>query len=248
MAAQGVTDVCLTPHLRAGQLAGAPPAVARRRLRGPQGGGAAAAPAAPRRRGDARPAAAGERRGLAPLHHRRHPLHPGRVSPDGGVRHGHHRARPRAGRRPLAPARPPRAICLLQSRGGRRWRELGARMQVDATTLLSPAVARAAGAGAGRGRARRHPRGGQSRRRPQHRDRAEVPRGAGRRRAGGAAHGAESAGHPGRRAARPPCRRWRSGGPGCRRSGSSWRAANEAGRRSRRGSRRWPGRCSTACR
>ena len=25
MAAQGVTDVCLTPHLRAGQLAGAPP-------------------------------------------------------------------------------------------------------------------------------------------------------------------------------------------------------------------------------
>ena len=58
MAAQGVTDICLTPHLRASRTRprALPPAhdAAFAAL---HGGGAAAAPAAPRRGGDARPPA-----------------------------------------------------------------------------------------------------------------------------------------------------------------------------------------------
>ena len=115
-----------------------------------QARGAAAAPAAPRRGGDAGPAAAGRRRRRPALHPRRHPLHPGRVPPDGGARHGHHRAQPGAGSRPGAAAGPPEryACCSPDAvRPVARAGRVHAGGRHDAA--LRP-VAGAAGAGAGR--------------------------------------------------------------------------------------------------
>ena len=130
-------------------------------------------------------------------------LHPGRVSPAGRRGRRDQRADPGARRGPGAGAGAPRALQLLLGRGGRATGgRSGARMQVDATTLLLAAGARAAGAPAGRGRAGRHPRRRQPRRRSHHRRRA--PTSSARRtasRAGRAAHGAQSRRHPARRAA-----------------------------------------------
>jgi protein-tyrosine phosphatase len=138
MAAQGITDVCLTPHLRAGQLASAPP---------PSHDAAfaslvAAAPALPRlhrgaevmldrpipgRSEDVRRCTiAGTRYLLVEF--------PRMVAYDtvtialGRVME--------AGLLPLL-AHPERYTCCGPDAVS-RWREVGARMQVDATTLLSP--------------------------------------------------------------------------------------------------------------
>ncbi len=201
MAAHGVTDLCLTPHLRAGQLAAAPPRCPRRGLRGPPAAAPDAAPAAPWRGGDARPAAPPERRGLAPvtIGGTRYMLveFPRMVAYDTVVI-----ALGRvvdAGLLPLL-AHPERYTCCSPEAVG-RWRELGARMQVDATTLLSTQSrgqrARALVA-AGLADILAADNHGDDRTIATGR---RLPRGAGRGRAGRAAHRAQSARHPGRRAA-----------------------------------------------
>jgi protein-tyrosine phosphatase len=137
MAAQGVTDVCLTPHLRAGQLAAVPPASHDEAFAALQ----AAAPALPRLHRGAevmldRPLPAREDGA------RRFTL--------GGTRYLLVEV-PRmvaydtvtialtrvveAGLMPLL-AHPERYACCSPEAVA-RWRDLGARMQVDATTLLS---------------------------------------------------------------------------------------------------------------
>ena len=137
MAAQGVTDVCLTPHLRAGQLAAAPPASHDAAFAALQ----AAAPALPRLH-----------RGAEVMLDRPLP-----VREDGARRFTLGGTRyllvefPRmvaydtvtialtrvveAGLMPLL-AHPERYACCSPEAVA-RWRDLGARMQVDATTLLS---------------------------------------------------------------------------------------------------------------
>jgi protein-tyrosine phosphatase len=137
MAAQGVTDVCLTPHLRAGQLAAVPPASHDEAFAALQ----AAAPALPRLH-----------RGAEVMLDRPLP-----VREDGARRFTLGGTRyllvefPRmvaydtvtialtrvveAGLMPLL-AHPERYACCSPE-AVTRWRDLGARMQVDATTLLS---------------------------------------------------------------------------------------------------------------
>jgi protein-tyrosine phosphatase len=138
MAAHGVTDVCLTPHLRAGQLAGAPPRShdeAFALL-------AAEAPALPRLHRGAevmldRPIPGrGEDVRRCTIAGTRYILveFPRMVAYDtvsialGRV--------VEAGLLPLL-AHPERYTCCSPEAVS-RWREVGARMQVDATTLLSP--------------------------------------------------------------------------------------------------------------
>ena len=137
MAAHGVTDVCLTPHLRAGQLAGVLPASHDEAFAALQ----AAAPALPRLH-----------RGAEVMLDRPLP-----VREDGARRFTLGGTRyllvefPRmvaydtvtialtrvveAGLMPLL-AHPERYACCSPE-AVTRWRDLGARMQVDATTLLS---------------------------------------------------------------------------------------------------------------
>jgi protein-tyrosine phosphatase len=137
MAAQGVTDVCLTPHLRAGQLAAVPPASHDEAFAALQ----AAAPALPRLH-----------RGAEVMLDRPQP-----AREDGARRFTLGGTRyllvefPRmvaydtvtialtrvveAGLMPLL-AHPERYACCSPEAVA-RWRDLGARMQVDATTLLS---------------------------------------------------------------------------------------------------------------
>ena len=137
MAAQGVTDVCLTPHLRAGQLAAVPPASHDEAFAALQ----AAAPALPRLH-----------RGAEVMLDRPLP-----VREDGARRFTLGGTRyllvefPRmvaydtvtialtrvveAGLMPLL-AHPERYACCSPEAVA-RWRDLGGRMQVDATTLLS---------------------------------------------------------------------------------------------------------------
>ena len=137
MAAQGVTDVCLTPHLRAGQLAGAPPRAhdeAFAALR-------AAAPPLPRLHRGAevmldRPLpVSGESSRRCTLGGTRYILveFPRMVAYD-TVAIALSRVVD-AGLQPLL-AHPERYTCCSPEAVA-RWRELGARMQVDATTLLS---------------------------------------------------------------------------------------------------------------
>jgi protein-tyrosine phosphatase len=137
MAGHGVTDVCLTPHLRAGQLAGAPPRSHDEAFEALQ----AAAPPLPRLH-----------RGAEVMLDRPLP-----VSGEGFRRFTIGGTRyilvefPRmvaydtvtialgrvvdAGLRPVL-AHPERYACCNPDTVA-RWRDLGARMQVDATTLLS---------------------------------------------------------------------------------------------------------------
>ncbi len=137
MAAHGITDVCLTPHLRAGQLAAVPPASHDEAFAALQ----AAAPALPRLH-----------RGAEVMLDRPLP-----VREDGARRFTLGGTRyllvefPRmvaydtvtialtrvveAGLMPLL-AHPERYACCSPE-AVTRWRDLGARMQVDATTLLS---------------------------------------------------------------------------------------------------------------
>ncbi len=118
MARRGITDVCLTPHLRANQAADGPPARhddAFDALR-------AAAPELPRLHRGAevmldRPLPA-RCRPHATDPSRRHALHSGRVSAAGLAGRGHQRAGPRAGRGPSGRAGAPRALQLLLGRGG----------------------------------------------------------------------------------------------------------------------------------
>jgi protein-tyrosine phosphatase len=138
MAAQGVTDVCLTPHLRAGQLAQAPP-------EGHQAAFAALtaqAPPLPRlHRGaevmldrplpvsgkGARPYTVGGSRYLLVEFPRMVALDTVSMALSRLVEIG------------LVPllAHPERyACCSLEAVA--RWRDIGAKMQVDATTLLAP--------------------------------------------------------------------------------------------------------------
>jgi len=137
MAGYGVTDVCLTPHLRAGQLAGAPPRSHDDAFEALQ----AAAPPLPRLHRGAevmldRPLPAnGEGFRRCTIGGTRYLLveFPRMVAYDtvtialGRVVD--------AGLRPLL-AHPERYTCCSPDAVA-RWRELGARMQVDATTLLS---------------------------------------------------------------------------------------------------------------
>ena len=137
MAAQGVTDVCLTPHLRAGQLAAVPPASHDEAFAVLQ----AAAPALPRLHRGAevmldRPLPAredGARRFT--LGGTRYLLveFPRMVAYD-TVTIALTRV-VEAGLMPLL-AHPERYACCSPEAVA-RWRDLGARMQVDATTLLS---------------------------------------------------------------------------------------------------------------
>ncbi len=137
MAAHGVTDLCLTPHLRAGQLANPPPQSHEDAFEALQ----AAAPPLPRLH-----------RGAEVMLDRPLP-----VTGDSSRRHSIGGTRyilvefPRmvaydtvtialgrvldVGLQPLL-AHPERYTCCSPEAVA-RWRELGARMQVDATTLLS---------------------------------------------------------------------------------------------------------------
>ena len=138
MAEQGVTDVCLTPHLRAGQLAGAPPRSHDDAFEALQ----AAAPRRPRLHRGAevmldRPLpVSGESLRRCTIGGTRYILveFPRMVAYDtvtialGRVVD--------AGLLPLL-AHPERYTCCSPEAVA-RWRELGACMQVDATTLLSP--------------------------------------------------------------------------------------------------------------
>jgi protein-tyrosine phosphatase len=138
MAAQGVTDLCLTPHLRAGQLTGAPPRSHDDAFDALQ----AAAPPLPRLHRGAevmldRPLpVTGESSRRCTIGGTRYILveFPRMVAYDtvvialGRV--------VEAGLLPLL-AHPERYTCCSPEAVA-RWRELGARMQVDATTLLSP--------------------------------------------------------------------------------------------------------------
>jgi protein-tyrosine phosphatase len=137
MAAHGVTEVCLTPHLRAGQLAAAPPRSHDDAFEALQ----AAAPPLPRLH-----------RGAEVMLDR--PLPKGRENlrrcTIGGTRYilvefprmvAYDTVTIALGRvvdAGLLPvlAHPERYTCCSAD-GVARWRELGARMQVDATTLLS---------------------------------------------------------------------------------------------------------------
>jgi protein-tyrosine phosphatase len=137
MAGQGVTDVCLTPHLRAGQLAGAPPRSHDDAFEALQ----AAAPPLPRLH-----------RGAEVMLDRPLPMNGEslRRCTIGGTRYILVEF-PRmvaydtvtialdrvvdAGLLPLL-AHPERYTCCSPEAVA-RWRELGASMQVDATTLLS---------------------------------------------------------------------------------------------------------------
>jgi protein-tyrosine phosphatase len=137
MAAHGVTDVCLTPHLRAGQLTGAPPRSHEEAFAALQ----AAAPPLPRLHRGAevmldRPLpATGENFRRWTIAGTRYILveFPRMVAYDtvsialGRVVD--------AELQPLL-AHPERYTCCSPEAVA-RWRELGARMQVDATTLLS---------------------------------------------------------------------------------------------------------------
>jgi protein-tyrosine phosphatase len=138
MAAQGVTDVCLTPHLRAGQLAGAPPPSHDEAFASLT----AAAPALPRlHRGSEvmldRPIPArGEAVRRCTIAGTRYLLveFPRMVAYDTvTIALGRVMA---AGLLPLL-AHPERYTCCSPEAVS-RWRDAGARMQVDATTLLSP--------------------------------------------------------------------------------------------------------------
>jgi len=138
MAAQGVTDVCLTPHLRAGQLAGAPP----RSHDDAFGALKAAAPPRPRLHRGAevmldRPLpVSGEDSRRCTIAGTRYILveFPRMVALDTVSI-----ALSRVLDLDLLPllAHPERYTCCSPE-AVTRWRELGARMQVDATTLLSP--------------------------------------------------------------------------------------------------------------
>ena len=137
MAAHGVTDVCLTPHLRAGQLAGAPPPSHDEAFAALE----AAAPSAPRlHRGaevmlDRPMSTTGDGVRRCTIGGTRYILveFPRMVAYDtvsialGRVLE--------AGLLPLL-AHPERYTCCSPEAVS-RWREIGARMQVDATTLLS---------------------------------------------------------------------------------------------------------------
>jgi protein-tyrosine phosphatase len=137
MAAHGVTDLCLTPHLRAGQLATAPPRAHDEAFAALQ----AAAPELPRLHRGAevmldRPLPlGGEDSRRCTIGGTRYMLveFPRMVASDTVVV-----ALSRvveAGLLPLL-AHPERYTCCSPEAVA-RWRELGARMQVDATTLLS---------------------------------------------------------------------------------------------------------------
>jgi protein-tyrosine phosphatase len=138
MAAQGVTDVCLTPHLRAGQLASAPPRSHDEAFAALQ----AAAPSRPRLHRGAevmldRPLpVSGEEARRCTLGGTRYILveFPRMVALD-TVTIALSRVLD-LGLLPLL-AHPERYACC-NTDAVARWRELGARMQVDATTLLSP--------------------------------------------------------------------------------------------------------------
>ncbi len=137
MAAQGVTDICLTPHLRAGRLAEAPPAAHEEAFAALQ----AAAPAVPRLHRGAevmldRPlTVSGDKARRCTLGGTRYMLveFPRMVAYDtvtialGRIVD--------LGLLPLL-AHPERYSCCSVEAVA-RWRELGARTQVDATTLLS---------------------------------------------------------------------------------------------------------------
>jgi len=138
MAAQGVTDICLTPHLRAGQLANAPPRSHDDAFVALQ----AAAPPLPRlHRGaevmldrplpvtgdNARRCTIGGTRWIL-VEFPRMVAYDTVIIALGRV--------VEAGLLPLL-AHPERYTCCSPEAVA-RWRELGARMQVDATTLLSP--------------------------------------------------------------------------------------------------------------
>lgn len=137
MAANGVTDVCLTPHLRAGQLAGAPPRSHDEAFAALQ----AAAPGLPRLHRGAevmldRPLpVSGDNTRRCTLGGTRYILveFPRMVAYD-TVTIALSRVVD-AGLLPLL-AHPERYTCCSPE-GVSRWRELGARMQVDATTLLT---------------------------------------------------------------------------------------------------------------
>ena len=137
MAAQGVTDVCLTPHLRAGQLAAVPPASHDEAFAALQ----AAAPALPRlhrgaevmldrplptREDGARRFTLGGTRYLLVEFPRMVAYDTVTIALTRVVE---------AGLMPLL-AHPERYACCSPEAVA-RWRDLGARMQVDATTLLS---------------------------------------------------------------------------------------------------------------
>jgi len=137
MAAQGVTDVCLTPHLRAGQLASAPPASHDEAFAALQ----AAAPSLPRlhrgaevmldrplpvREDAARRCTLGGTRYLLVEFPRMVAYDTVTIALNRVVE---------AGLLPLL-AHPERYACCSPE-AVTRWRDLGARMQVDATTLLS---------------------------------------------------------------------------------------------------------------
>jgi protein-tyrosine phosphatase len=138
MAAQGVTDICLTPHLRAGELADAPPRKHDDAFAALQ----AAAPPLPRLH-----------RGAEVMLDRPLPVRGGnaRGSTLGGTRYilvefprlvaldTVTMALSRVLESGLLPvlAHPERYTCCSVEAVA-RWRKLGAFMQVDATTLLSP--------------------------------------------------------------------------------------------------------------
>jgi protein-tyrosine phosphatase len=138
MAAHGVTDVCLTPHLRAGELAKSPPASHEEAFAALQ----AAAPAAPRLHrgaevmldrplptgGDgARRCTIGGTRYLLVEFPRMVALDTVTIALSRVLE---------TGLLPLL-AHPERYTCC-SAEAVALWRELGARTQVDATTLLSP--------------------------------------------------------------------------------------------------------------
>jgi protein-tyrosine phosphatase len=137
MAAHGVTDVCLTPHLRAGQLASAPPASHDEAFAALQ----AAGPPLPRlhrgaevmldrplpvREDAARRCTLGGTRYLLVEFPRMVAYDTVTIALNRVVE---------AGLLPLL-AHPERYACCSPE-AVMRWRDLGARMQVDATTLLS---------------------------------------------------------------------------------------------------------------
>jgi protein-tyrosine phosphatase len=139
MAGHGVTDVCLTPHLRAGQLAGAPPRSHDEAFEALQ----AAAPALPRLHRGAevmldRPLpVSGENSRRCTIGGTHYILveFPRMVAYDTvTIALGRVVA---AGLRPVL-AHPERYACCNTDTVA-RWRDLGACMQVDATTLLSTA-------------------------------------------------------------------------------------------------------------
>ena len=71
-----------------------------------------------------------------PDHARRHPVHPRRVSPPRGARRRHQRADPHPGSGSVPVVAHPERYSCCTPQAVERWRELGARMQLDATTLF----------------------------------------------------------------------------------------------------------------